>query len=93
MAFTVKGNIAERKYTLTYEGPGKLSGDRFPADLTAWEAKKRNFIEGPVGQYHTGDLLADPLAALFLIKSIFTTVDEVTGDVPEAEEPPEGAII
>lgn len=93
MAFTVKGKIGDRKYTLTYEGPGKLSGDRLPADLTAWQAKKRDFVEGPVGQYFTGDPLADPLAALFLIKSIFTEIDEITGSIPEAEEPPEGAIM
>jgi hypothetical protein len=86
MAFTVSGSIRSRKYKVTYEGPGKLSGDRLAVDLVKIEAATRPHVEGPVGHYYTGNYLDDPLAALSLIQNVFTAVDEVTGDVPTAEE-------
>jgi hypothetical protein len=92
MAFTVAGNIRKRKYTIVWEGPEKISGDRLAVDLVTIASKSSYGIKGPVGMYFESDYLKDPLAALSLIESVFTQVDTITGDVPEAPIE-EGAIM
>lgn len=90
--FTVNGKILKKQYSVTYDA-GKITGDRIAVDIVNTEARTMRGPVGPVGQYAESDYLKDPLTALFLITGVFTTVDSVTGDVPEAEEPPEGAIV
>ena len=90
--FTVVGRILNKKYSVTYDA-GRLTGDRLAVDLVKLEARvQEGQPVGPVGQYTEGDHLQETLSALFLIKDVFTSIDEVTGDIPEAEEVPEGAI-
>ena len=84
------GKILKKPYSVTYDA-GKLTGDRVAVDIVKVEAQTMHGPVGPVGQYVESNYLAYPLAALVLITGVFTTVDDVTGDVPEAEEPPEGA--
>lgn len=91
--FTVKGNILNTKRSVTYDA-GKLAGDRLVVDLVNIEAQAmEGRAVGPIGQYTSSNHLHDPLSALSLIMGVFTTIEEITGDVPEAEEAPEGAII
>jgi len=91
--FTVKGKLLNKSYSVTYDA-GRLTGDRPIVDLVKIEARvQEGQPVGPVGQYTDGDHLQDPLSALFLIKDVFTSIDEVTGEIPEADDAPEGAII
>lgn len=84
MAFTVEGSIRGCKYSISYEGPGKLSGDRLAIDLVKITAK-RSYLIGPVGMAFEGDYLADPLATLVAIQNTFTRIDKIKGDAPTAE--------
>lgn len=91
--FTVKGKLLNKPYSITYDA-GRLTGDRLIVDLVNMEARlKEGQPVGPVGQYTDSNHLQDPLSALFIIQDVFTSVDEVTGDIPEADEVPEGAIV
>lgn len=91
--FTVNGNILNKKRSVTYDA-GKLAGDRVAVDLVKIEAQAmEGRAVGPIGQYTDSNHLQDPLSALCLIMGVFTTIDEITGEVPEAEDVPEGAIV
>jgi len=92
MAFTVEGSIRKRKYSVTWEGPDKLSGDRLAVDLTYGAAKAKRSVKGPVGMYFSKDKLKTALAAQFTIESVFTSVDKVTGDI-EIAPVEEGAVM
>ena len=89
--FTVTGNVRGKQYSVTYDD-GRLTGDHIALDIVRITALTTRGPVGPVGQYTEFDYLAAPLPALFLIMGVFTKVDNVTGDVPEADEVPEDAI-
>lgn len=92
MAFTVNGKILDMECTLTWEGPGKLVGSELAVFLATENADSKLALNGPGGMYFGTDYLEHPVAALALIKSIFTVLDNVTGDVPTAYDVPDGAI-
>jgi hypothetical protein len=92
--FTVKGRIRGKPYSITWDD-GKLTGDGLAVDMTKIQAAaKEGRPVGPVGQYTETDHLKDPVSALYLITSdVFTSVIAITGEIPEADGAPEGAVI
>jgi hypothetical protein len=92
--FTVKGRIRGKPYSITWDD-GKLTGDIRAVDRAEMVALgNEGRPVGPVGQYTETDHLKDPVSALYLITSdVFTSVIAITGEIPEADGAPEGAVI
>lgn len=89
--FTVKGRIRTKTYSVTYDA-GKLTGDRVAVDLVSITAATIRGPVGPIGTYFEKDYLKEPLAALFIMLEVFDEVLEISGDMPEADDVPDGAI-
>ena len=97
MKYQVKGRIGKDTYEVTYSKlPGlrpKLTGNPVVVKLIESEAQ---VLEGrpigPVGTYFENNYLYEPLAALFVMLEVFDEVLEISGDVPEAPDVPDGAI-
>ena len=85
--------INGKKESLTYElddGHGVVSGDEM-AMFMFRNAMDDSTPVGPVGQYMDRDI-DEPLAALFMMLECFQEIESYEGDLPTAEELPEGAI-
>lgn len=92
MIYTVKGVLLGTPYTVQWDD-GKIRGTEIIKDIIQAEAKAYEGVPiGPVGQYTEKAHLKNPLSALFLMRNIFDEILAVTGDVPEADELPEGAV-
>ncbi|MCM3079591.1 hypothetical protein [Brevibacillus invocatus] len=96
MRYTIRGTFNERPAAITWHD-GKLIAPtvddqalvrRVKAEAEALEGQS----VGVVGQYTATNHLAAPLSALVIIQSVMDSVDRVEGDVPQAEELPDGAI-
>ena len=97
MKFTVKARLGEKTYTINYEvlpsGRYQLSGDRLAVDLVRITARKLDgHPMGPINIYTDYNHLKEPLSVIPVIEEVFDEIVEVTGDVPEAPDVPEGAI-
>lgn len=92
--FTVTGKINGKPYTVHYD-EGKLTGDKVPVDLAQIisDAKTGH----PVGvheQYTFENHMKDPLSAMLIfVNDVFDAGAAVSGDIPEAESVPEGAVV
>lgn len=90
--FKITGVINGEKESLTYEfvnGRGSVSGDEM-AMFMFKNSMERHTPVGPVGQYMDRDI-DEPLAALFMMMECFEEIISSEGDLPNAEELPEGA--
>jgi hypothetical protein len=98
MKYTVKGTLVGRPISVTFgnsSGRPKLIGDEVAIEYANVISKrKEGQAIGPVGCYDvTTKHLEDPLAALFLLTEyVFTTVESVSGEVPQAPQLDDGAI-
>lgn len=91
--FTVTGVINGETEQLTYEmldGKGSVSGDEMAMFMFRTALERKTSI-GPVGQYLDRNI-NEPLSALFMMIECFDEIIECSGEVPEADEIPEGAI-
>jgi len=94
--YTAAGTINGKGYSVIWQD-GTLSGSQEAIERLEIEAqalKKAGVPVGPEGMYLAPDL-AEPLAALFIMRQVFGADLKVTGEVPEPpdEEIPEGAKI
>ena len=96
MKFTITGKIRGKEYSITYSKrpllKATLSGDQLAVDLVLLAANQVGPPVGPVGTDLLRDL-NDPIAAVFIIREVFTEITEVVGDVPTISEPDEGNIV
>lgn len=93
MTYTVKALLGTKLYTVTYEA-GQLTGDEFAVDVLQINNQAlQGTLIGPVGMYFDRDYLKNPLAALFLMREVFDEILELTGEVPEPPDVPDGAVI
>lgn len=92
--FKVKGTVDGVERQVTYEN-GRLEGDIIVATLAEGYAEAMDGY--PVGiayQYTIKDHLSDPLSALvILLQEVYDEGAEVTGDIPEPEPVPDGAVV
>lgn len=91
--FQVTGVILGETESIRYDwenGVGRIEGDPTVMFLMR-NALERNTPVGPVGQPMERDL-DEPLAALFMIRECFDEILSCEGEVPEAEELPDGAV-
>lgn len=92
MTYTVKGYINKRIATVTWQD-GKLDGDITAVRMVELQAELlEGRMVGPVGIYTTQDHLSSDLSALMIIADVMDGVISVTGNVPTAPLPPEGAV-
>lgn len=97
MKYSVTGRIGKNTYSVTYSKlpalKPKLTGDAVAVSLIQTKAAALNgTLIGPIGMYFEKDYLEEPLAALFVMLEVFDEVLEISGDVPEADDVPDGAI-
>ena len=97
MTFSVTGKIGKYTASVTYSKlpllKHKLTGNPAAVELIENEARVLNGqLIGPIGTYFEKDYLEEPLAALFVMLEVFDEVLEISGDVPEADDVPDGAI-
>jgi len=86
---TVKGNNQKIEYR-NEDGVGRLEGS--PVIVMLVEvAMLSNELTGPVGQYMKRDI-NNPLAVLCVINECFDTIIGYDGDLPKADEIPDGAL-
>jgi diphthamide biosynthesis methyltransferase len=91
--FEIKGIVNKKEQAITYSnesGAGAISGDEMICFIVE-DAMKSKIPVGPVGQYMDRDI-NNPLAVLFVILECFDKVTAYSGDLPEADEVPEGTI-
>lgn len=79
--FTVKGKIGGITLSVSWEGPGKISGDRLAVDTVNLFIKEKRIVEVVVPMYDVARIDNDILA-LATMKSIFDEVLNITGDIP-----------
>jgi len=91
--FTVKGRISGQEYTLKYDG--EVTGDSIAvgiAEITA-DALEDTLV-GKGYQYTMTDHIDDPVSAyIILTEHVFDEVVSVTGDIPELDAVPDGAVV
>lgn len=90
--FKIIGIINGEKESLTYkfeDGHGAITGDEM-AMFMFRNSMERNTPVGPVGQYMDRDI-DEPLAALFMMIECFQEIVGSEGELPTADELPEGA--
>lgn len=97
MKFTAKVKLGNTTYTVSYEtrpnGRYYLSGDRIAVDVLKLNARNLDGIPmGPVGMYTDRDHLREPLSVIPVMEETFDEILELTGDLPEAPDVPEGTI-
>lgn len=93
----LKGKEKGRTYSVTYKD-GKFSGsglDEYAVVLAATKAKElEGKFVGTVGQETIKNHLSEPLSALaILLDYVFEKDVKVTGDIPEPDPVPDGAVI
>lgn len=91
--YKVIGKINGETESMTYHwdnGKGRVEGGPMAMFLFQ-SALERTSQTGPVGQWMDRDI-DEPLSALFMIQECFEEILSYEGDLPEAEELPEGAI-
>ena len=91
--FKVIGKINDVEESLTYDfvdGHGVVTGGEMAMFLFR-NALERTTSVGPVGQYMDRDI-DEPLAALCMMMECFQEIIGFEGDVPTAEELPDGVI-
>ena len=96
MKYTARIRQWGREVELTWED-GELSGDQDIVDRLTLEAELRegsDVSHTPTGPATQTNHLSDPLSTLRLLQRFIADEDilELTGDVPEAPEVPEGGI-
>lgn len=91
--FSIIGKIDGVQQRIEYrynDGKGTIVGDKAITYLVQWELDNRSIV-GPVGQYMEADI-NNPLSVLFVVKGCFDAIEEIEGDIPEAESVPDGSI-
>ncbi len=91
--FKIVGKVNGIEQSIAYDladGKGVITGDQMISYLVQWEFDNRTVV-GPVGQYMEADV-NEPLSVVFAIKKCFDSIDRIEGDIPEAEDIPEGSI-
>jgi hypothetical protein len=90
--FTARGRIGGQDATIVWKD-GTVSGSRFAVQLVLLEAANlEGELVGPEGQQTKTKHLGSALSALVIIDKVLD--DAVfTGDVPEADSAPPGAVI
>lgn len=93
MRFTAKGAIGGHQHEVTWDN-GTLSGSPFAIEYLNRMAEWRDGEPvGPVlGPYTEHDHLTSPISAGILMAEMFGDSVEFTGDEPEREDLPPGAI-
>jgi len=97
MMYSVTGKIGKYTVSVTYSKlpllKHKLTGNPVAVELIESEARVlKGQPVGPIGTYFDKDYLEEPLAALFVMLEVFDEVLEISGDIPEADDVPDGAI-
>lgn len=91
--FTIIGEINNRTEKISYllsDGQGHLDGSQQILMLVE-DALTDTSLTGPVGQYIERDI-NNPLAVLFVIRECFERIFEISGEIPQAEDIPKGAL-
>ncbi len=92
--YTLRCRYHGREFDLTWQ-EGEFTGD--PNAVLVLESLAAAYedeavpVGPPAGPLYTEDYLADPFAALWLVREVFEIVS-ASGDVPEREPVPEGAV-
>lgn len=97
MTFSVTGKIGKYTASVTYSKlpllKHKLTGNPVAVELVKSEARVLSGRPvGPIGTYFEKDYLEEPLAAFFIMLEVFDEILETSGDLPEADALPDGAI-
>lgn len=97
MMYSVTGKIGKHTYSVNYSKlpllKPKITGDDVAVKFIEHKAKLlQGRLIGPIGMYFEKDYLDEPLAALFVMLEVFDEVLEISGDIPEADDVPDGAI-
>lgn len=91
--FKITGKINGEIESLSYDhknGHGHVTGGEMAMFLFDYSLHRQTPV-GPVGQYMDRDI-NEPLAALFMMKECFQEIISAEGDLPCAEDIPDGAI-
>lgn len=91
--FMMVGRVEGIQQKITYEyqdGKGSFYGDKAITFLLKWELDSKSVV-GPVGQYMEADI-NNPLSVVFALRQCFDSIEQIEGELPEAEEIPEGSI-
>ncbi len=91
--FVMVGQVEGIQQRITYEyqdGKGSFYGDKAITFLLQWELDSKSIV-GPVGQYMEADI-NNPLSVVFALRQCFDSIEQIEGELPEAEEIPDGSI-
>lgn len=92
--YTVRGMWRRQPHSVTWDN-GRLSGhDGLVVAIESEAATLEGFAVGPTaGPLTFTDHLQDPVSALVVMRTVFDSIREVSGDVPDLPPTPRGAII
>lgn len=91
--FMMIGQVEGVLQKITYEyndGKGSFYGDKAITFLLQWELDN-NSIVGPVGQYMEADI-DNPLSVVFALRNCFDSIEQIEGELPEADSIPDDSI-
>ncbi len=91
--FMMVGRVEGIQQKITYEyqdGKGSFYGDKAITFLLQWELDSKSVV-GPVGQYMEADI-NNPLSVVFALRQCFDSIEQIEGELPEAEKIPDGSI-
>lgn len=91
--FMMIGRVEGIQQKITYEyheGKGTFYGDKAITFLLQWELDNKTIV-GPVGQYMEADI-NNPLSVVFVLRQCFDSIEQIEGELPEAETIPDGSI-
>jgi len=91
--FMMIGRVEGIQQKITYEyheGKGTFYGDKAITFLLQWELDNKTIV-GPVGQYMEADI-NNPLSVVFVLRQCFDSIEQIEGELPEAETIPNGSI-
>ncbi|KQX69294.1 hypothetical protein [Paenibacillus sp. Root444D2] len=92
MMFTAGGQVGGQDATIVWKD-GMVSGSPFAVQLVLLEAANlEGELVGPVNQQTDTRHLSSPLSALMIIDRVLTAA-VFTGEVPEVDSAPPGAVI
>ena len=91
--FRIIGKVDGVPQEITYDynnGKGAIAGDKAITFLLQWELDNKTIV-GPVGQYMEADI-NNPLSVVFVLRQCFDSIEQIEGELPEAETIPDGSI-
>lgn len=91
--FKMIGKVAGVLQKVEYDyrdGKGSIVGDKAITFLVQWELENRSIV-GPVGQYMEADI-NNPLSVVFVLRKCFDSIENIEGELPEADSIPADSI-